>query len=280
MLAPDDDDDEFFNWDNWYRNYMENEFGGYAGAMLTKLGMNPDSAVKLGRKIGESVVIGPISVATGGAFTERTSLDFKSLLFRDAQYFADTRDAVKEFFMMVLGAGAGTALTLADGYELLQQGQTYRAWEKFMPAVINKPMTAYRYAQEGARTRSGELIIDDFTGTELAMQAIGLQPTRLAQKQKASIQAKEKEQKIIDKHDTIVNKLWMERDNPEAFNKIFLDEAVLFSTKHPAYAITPKKLNESFKQRMKNQIMAESMGAKISKPLRQELAPMLEYGKE
>ena len=280
MLAgADDDDDEFFNWENWFKNYMETEFGGYVGAMLQKFGVDQAKADKAGRKVGEALVYGPGSVVTGGALSDRVSLDLKNLWYRDARYSPDTRESVIESIIANAGPVVGLTVNAMEAWDMAQKGQVGRAFEKMAPALFAKPVTAARLATEGGKTKGGDTLVDEFTTAELAIQAVGLQPLRLSQAQKASIETVQKAQKITNQHDSIMNRLWMERDNGDAFNDA-LEDAIKFSEQHPGYAITAKKIKESFEKRAKESAMAGVFGARIPKPLRGELMDMPNYGEE
>jgi hypothetical protein len=280
MLAgEDDDDDEFFNWENWFKNYMESEFGGSVGAMLQKFGVEETTAKKAGRKVGETLVYGPASTVTGGALSDRVSLDLKNLWYRDGRYSPDTRESVVEHVIANAGPVVGLTVNAMDAWDMAQNGQIGRAFEKMAPALFAKPVTAARLATEGGKTKGGDTLVDEFTTAELAIQAVGLQPLRLSQAQKASIETVQKAQKITNKHDSIMNRLWMERDNGEAFNDA-LEDAIKFSEQHPGYAITAKKIKESFEKRAKDSAMAGVFGARIPKPLQGELMDMPDYGKE
>ena len=271
MFAGDDDDD-YFDWENWFYNYMETEFGGYAGAMLANAGVKPETAEKAGRKIGEVAARG-VPAAMGAALSDRVSLDPKALLWRDGRYSPDARENFIESLIANAGPVVGLGLNFADAYQLAKEGQYARAVEKAVPAIIAKPASALRMGMEGAKTKKGDVLINDFTATELAMQAIGLQPERLAQKQKAAIAMKQKEQKILNERSAIMDRLWMERDNDSGFESA-LDRASEFSRKHPAKAITAKNIQDSFEKRAKASAEAEAVGAKIDKKLRGELIDM------
>jgi hypothetical protein len=134
-------------------------------------------------------------------------------------------------------------------------------------------------SEEGARTKGGDVLLNDLTATELAMQAIGLQPDRLAQKQKAAVSMKQKEQKIKDERSAIMNRLWLERDDPEGFSDA-LDRAIDFSEKHPALAITGEKINKSFQKRARRAAEVEVFGADIDKKLRPEIMDMGEFAED
>jgi hypothetical protein len=279
MLSDDDDDDEFFNWENWFRYYMEKELGGYAGAMFEQLGIDKEEASKLGRKTGEAVGRGVVPAITGGSLADRVSLDPKNLWYREGRYSPDVRESVIENIIANAGPVVGLGFNWIDAYKLMQEGQYQRAFEKAAPAIVSKPVSAARLSEEGAKTRGGDKLADNFTATELAMQAVGLQPERLAQAQKAAIEAKEKEQKILDRRNTIMNRLWMERDNPEGFD-MALEEAVKFSQRYPANPIDYDAIKDSFKKRAEDSAEAEMFGARINKKLRPEIEPMLRYGRE
>jgi hypothetical protein len=279
MLSDDDDDDEFFNWENWFKNYMEEELGGYAGAMFEQLGITEEKAKKLGRKTGEAVGRGVVPAVTGGSLADRVSLDPKNLWYREGRYSPDIRESVIENIIANAGPVVGLGFNWLDAYRLMQEGQYQRAFEKAAPAIVSKPVSAARLSEEGAKTQSGIKLADNFTATEVAMQAVGLQPERLAQAQKAAIEAKEKERKILDRRNTIMNRLWMERDNPEGFD-MALEEAVKFSQRYPANPIDYDAIKDSFKKRAESAAEAEAFGAQITKKLRPEIEPMLRYGRE
>jgi hypothetical protein len=278
MMA-NDDDDEFFDWDNWFKNYMEVELGGYVADIYKKMGMGEDTARKAGRGTMEAVVRGPASVATGGSLSERVSLDPVNLWLRDPRFSTDTRENVVESVIANAGPVVGLGVNWAEAIELMEQGQYQRAFEKAAPAIVSKPAAAYRMADEGAKTKSGITLVDNFSAWELAMQSIGLQPERLAQKQKAAIEAKTYEQKVIDKRNTLMNRLWMERGNTDAYADT-IENIQKFNQKYPEYAVEPKDVIDSFKRRGQNQMEAEVFGAQIQKKLRPRVSPMLEYGRE
>jgi hypothetical protein len=182
---------------------------------------------------------------------------------------------------MIANAGpvVGLGMNMVDSYQLMSEGHYQRAFEKALPAIVGKPLTAERLASEGATTKSGTTLVDEFTAWELAMQALGLQPERLAQKQKAAIETKGKEQEILAKKTAIMNRLWLERDNASGYQRA-LDDAVEFSYRHPGAKITAQSIRESFKRRAKGAAEAEAFGASVTKKLRPELMDMPRYGYE
>jgi hypothetical protein len=278
-LLANDDDDEFFDWDNWFKNYMEIELGGYVADMYKQMGMDEEKARKAGRGTMEAVVRGPASVVTGGSLSERVSLDPVNLWLRDGRFSPDIRESVIQGVIANLGPVVGLGVNWLDAIDLFNEGQYQRAFEKAAPAIVSKPAAAYRLAEEGAKTQSGITLVDNFSAWELAIQAIGLQPERLAQKQKAAIEAKTYEQKLIDRRNTLMNRLWLERGNTEAYAEV-IERVNEFNQKYPENRIEGDDILASFKRRTQNQMEAEMFGAQIQKKIRPRVSKMLEYGRE
>lgn len=172
-------------------------------------------------------------------------------------------------------------MNFADAYQFFQEGKIDRAMEKALPTFMSKPMTAYRLSKEGAKTSAGRTLIDEFSAWELAVQAAGIQPERLANKQKSVIETETKARKILDRKTAVMNRLWFEAENgSESGLQKALEMKDEFNARYPEEAITQKSMVESFKKRRKAQAEAEAVGANIPEKLRGRLVPMLEYGRE
>ena len=85
-MFADDEDDEFFDWENWVKNYVQVELGGAAGDLFAEMGMNPEVSDSLGDFIGDSIQKGAVSTITGGNFADRVSLDPVTMFYRDGWY--------------------------------------------------------------------------------------------------------------------------------------------------------------------------------------------------
>ena len=279
MFAPDDDD-EFFDWENWFANFMNTEVGGAAGAIFAKMGMETEKSKVAGKKLAEAVAYGPVSAVTGSALSDRVSLDLKNLWYREGRYDNDARQAVTNEIISNLGPAVGLGLNWVDAYQLVEDGQFGRAYEKAVPAIFAKPVTSYRIGEEGATTRGGDIIgglyPDEFTLWDLSMQAIGLQPLKLYKGQKAAIQAKTYQQKVIDKHNSILNRLWMERGTPAYADA--QEKARKFSLQFPDMAIDADAIDNAFDARAEAQAQANAIGARLDEKLFSKTLPMLNYG--
>jgi hypothetical protein len=146
--------------------------------------------------------------------------------------------------------------------------------------MFARPATAYRLGTEGATSSGGEVIgglyPEQFTTWELGMQAIGLQPEKLAQAQKAAIQAKTYEQKVIDRRNSLLDRLWMERGKPSYADA--LQKSNEFSLRYPEVAIDGDAISNSFDARAEAKAQAEAIGAKLNTKTLGRTAPMLRYG--
>jgi hypothetical protein len=279
MFAPDDDD-EFFDWENWFANYMNTTVGGAAGAIFAKMGMETEKSKVAGKKLAEAVAYGPTSAVTGSALSDRVSLDLKNLWYREGRYDNDARQSVTNEIISNLGPGVGLGLNWVDAYQLVEDGQFGRAYEKAVPAIFAKPVTAYRIGKEGATTRGGDVIgglyPNEFDLWDLSMQSIGLQPLKVYKGQKAAIQAKTYQQKVLDKHNSILNRLWMERGTPAYADA--QEKARKFTLQYPDMPIDADAIDSAFDARAEAQAQANAIGARLDEKLFSKTLPMLNYG--
>ena len=278
-LLANEDDDEFFDWENWVKNYMEEELGGAAGDLFAEMGMNPETAESVGRSVGSALQRGVGTELTGGELAGRVSLDPKNLWYREGRYSPDVRESIVEDVIANAGPVVGLGFNWVDAYRLFQEGQYQRAFERAAPALVAKPVTAARIAEEDARTARGDKLAENFSAWELAMQAIGLQPTRLAQAQKSAIEAKVYEQKVKDRRNTLLDRLWLERDSTDGFNET-MERIMEFNSKYPDQFIGPETITDSFERRAEGQAMAEAIGGRFDKKSTPKALEMLRYGRE
>jgi hypothetical protein len=215
------------------------------------------------------------------SLSDRVSLDLKNMWIRDPRYSREARQEVLEGVVTAIGPAAGLAMNFVDAYQFFQEGQIDRAMEKALPTFMSKPMVAYRLSNEGAKTSGGRTLIDEFSAWEIAMQAIGFQPERLASKQKSVIETETKSRKIQDRKTAVMNRLWLEFENGgESGYQKALEMKDEFNARYPEIAISQEDIVKSFKKRRKDQAEAETVGANIPEKLRGRLMPMLEYGRE
>ena len=257
MWADDDEKDEPFSFDNWFKNWTNETFGGF---------------------LGDSISRGIVSQATGLNVADRMSLD--GMWFRDNRNSPDAKSALEAYIVSLLGPTAGLLVSGASAIDLLNQGHYERALETASPAFARNFLKANRFATEGALSLSGDELIPDFSSGEIKGQALGFSPERLAQKQKANIEMKAAEQEILKKHQNLLNAYFMafDTDDTDMQERVF-NKIMRFNSANPGSAITPRSLRESIKRRYKQRILAEGTGgARINKKLIGQLGGMNEYG--
>ena len=257
MWADDEDEDKPFNFDNWFKNWTNETFGGF---------------------LGDAISRGIVSQATGLNVADRMSLD--GMWFRDNKKSPDNESALQAYIVSLLGPTAGLLVSGAHALDLLSQGHIDRAIEAASPAFARNFLKANRFGTEGATSLSGDELIPDFSATEIIGQALGFSPERLAQKQKANIEMKGAEQEILKKHQDLLNAYFMAFDTADADKQErILNKILKFNNANPGAAITAKSLRESIKRRYAQRALAEGTGgARINKKLIEQLGGMNQYG--
>jgi hypothetical protein len=255
--ALSDDDEPPLDFENWFKNWTAETFGDF---------------------LGDSISRGVITQATGINFADRMSLN--DLWFRDSRKSQDEVTALQNMFINLLGPTAGLAISGAEAVKLYNDGQYYRAAEKALPAFLKQPLVGARYMTEGAMTMKGDELVSDISSKEALTQMLGFAPERVAQKQKANIEMKTAEQKILNQRQDLLNAFFMGIDNGDqdlverSFEKI-----AKFNQMYPQVGITGETLTTSvktrYRQRATNQITG---GMAIDKRLMGTLGEMGAYG--
>jgi hypothetical protein len=257
IFADEDEEDKPFDFDNWFKNWSADTFGGF---------------------VGDSISRGVASQATGIDLADRMSLN--GMWFRDQRKQPDMESAFQAYLVSLMGPAVGIGVSAFNAADQALQGHIGRAIETISPAVIKNGLKAARLEREGALTLAGDELIPDFSATEIAAQAVGFQPERLAQKQKANIEMKNAEQEIIKKHDMLLNAAFLAIDTQDdvLFDRT-MEKINRFNSANPTMAITGKSISNSIKRRYKLRALSGvTGGAKINKKLIGQVGEMGEYG--
>ena len=112
----------------------------------------------------------------------RTSFD--NMWFRQGKPGKDWADTAANTMIANIAApsmGEG----IIKGVQDIAEGNVERGVEGLVPAFFRGPLTAYRLGTEGAETRGGDKVMEtgDIGLPGLIGQALGFQPTELAQRQ-------------------------------------------------------------------------------------------------
>jgi hypothetical protein len=252
------EDDEEYDFNNWFKNWLNNTFGGY---------------------VGDSISRGVATQTLGVNLADRMGLN--DLWFRDSRKSSDEVTALQNTLINLLGPTAGLMINSAEAVKQFNDGHLYRSMETASPAFLKNFMKGARYAEEGrAVNLKGDELVSDVSGYESMAQTFGFSPERVAQRQKANIETKTIEQKILTKRQDLLNAFFMAVDNDDdALMDRVMDKIDRFNNANGAVAITGAQLQKSVKTRYTNRAIAESTGGiSINKKLISDLEDMQVYG--
>jgi hypothetical protein len=259
MHAVFGDEEEEFDFENWFRNWAERTFGGFVGGSISR---------------------GVASQVLGADVASRLSLN--DLWYRDTRNSPDNVTALQNMFINLLGPTAGLTVNVAKGLDQFEDGHIQRAFETWSPALVKNILKGGRFLEEGrATTIRGNELLGDITGSEIAYQALGFTPERLAQRQKANIEMKTAEQNILSRRQALLDAFFMAVDNSDdSMLERVLEKVTNFNQANPSMAILGDNLSKSVQTRYQQRGLADSLGGMaINKKLIGQLSEMSDYGK-
>jgi hypothetical protein len=240
MSQIDDEDEPYepiYDFDTWFYNWMTTEMG-------------------LNNRVAAAVIRGVPAEYAGLGLSDRVSLDILKLWFRDGLDRGDDEAYLYSLIISNLGPAVSILANTAKASNFIRDGEWYRAVEVIMPAIIKSPMMSARYAEEGAKTRSGEYYIKpgEITDLDLFIRAIGFAPEKVLREQKALIKKKGLMSKVDQEkasiHRAIVNA--MVNGDLAEIQRVF-KKADRFNKKYPGIRpISPLSVQESMASKTKN----------------------------
>jgi hypothetical protein len=258
MQAVFGDDEEEWDFDNWFKNWCNETFGGF---------------------VGDSISRGVVSQALGADVASRLSLN--DMWYRDTRKSSDEVTAVQNMFINLLGPTAGLVINSAEAVKQYNDGYIERAFETGTPAVIKNALKGIRLASEGrATTLKGNELLGDVSGYEAGLQFMGFSPERLAQRQKSNIEMKTAEQNILNRRQSLLDAFFMGIDNNDSdLIEETIETIAKFNAANPGASITGTNLSRSVTTRYKQRAMAEITGGmSLNKKLIGQLSGMNDYG--
>ena len=255
------DDEEEYDVENWYKNWLHSVFGGV---------------------VGDSIARGVVPQLTGASLSDRMSTNLTDMWFRDVKRNQDEVSYVQNLMINLLGPVAGMGINAAEAVKRYNDGNTYRAFEAISPAVLKNLLVGSRIASEGALTMKGDTLLDDITAKEAFIQMLGFAPERLAQRQAANIEAKAMEVSIDNRRQDLLNFLAMayEAGDGDAVAEV-LEKIGDFNMANPEKVIKPSTIINSLKKRAKVRAMSEGAGGlRVNKAFLGRAAEMTEYAED
>jgi hypothetical protein len=247
-MAFGDDDDETFDAETRFKNWLAETFGADAAVFIAN---------------------GPVSYLTGADFAGRVGLN--GLWFRDINQPRDEVDAVTQFYIQIGGPAFGMIMNTARGMQQINEGSVSRGVETMLPNILKDQFQAYRYATEGVMSLSGDPVLDEVSTYETFLTAIGFTPSNVARQYKENNEIKGAETRINNRRKRILGRFALALNNDDfgALDEIY-DDIESFNSEFPEYPITGETLTRSIRSRQQAAAEMEH-GVRVNKRLRETL---------
>lgn len=206
----------------------------------------------LGPRAGELLAKGPMDTLTNLSIAGRTGLG--DLWWRSPKEGTEGDDLAWHAVQQLLGPVAGIGINLARGAGQMTDGHIQRGLETMLPKSIRDVAKSYRQATEGEQTIKGDIIMDDVSTWNVAMQGLGFGSAQMAKNYDAREYIKGKEKRIADKRSQLLTDYYMARKSGEMDElQEVLERIKMFNAiHHPGERITSKSLVLSFKAKLRS----------------------------
>ena len=161
----------------------------------------------LGPRAGELLAKGPMDALTNLSIAGRTGLG--DLWWRSPKEGTEGDDLAWHAVQQLLGPVAGIGINLARGAGQMTDGHIQRGLETMLPKSIRDVAKSYRQATEGEQTIKGDIIMDDVSTWNVAMQGLGFGSAQMAKNYDAREYIKGKEKRIADKRSQLLTDYWL-----------------------------------------------------------------------
>lgn len=228
------------------------------------------------QSLGSLVHKGPVNEVLMVDIASRTG--FNSLLWRDDDKRLEEVGPILFAAEQIFGPTYAAFANMYRGYKDFKEGHIDRAIEATTPAVIRNGLKSVRFASEGAQSRSGEKIYDDFNTYELAMQAFGFTPVELARRSESAGALASRKSNLTQRKTALLDRLYLakingdkegQREAMEAIRKFNSNEFV----RKTRNVIGFDDIQESLKRRMKN-ARTSVYGINVPEKARRQLEEM------
>ncbi|MES2347020.1 MAG: PLxRFG domain-containing protein [Pseudomonadota bacterium] len=218
---------------------------------------------------------GPVNQAIGGDIASRVKLN--DMWFRGPDRELEGKGLADYWLEQIAGpVGQMAIMNPMRGISLMQQGHVERGLETMMPDVIKDNMRAIRYGIQGATNLRGNELVKDVTPYELAMQAAGLTPTRIAEQYDVNNAMQNYQQAITDRRKVLMDAaaIAYTAHDPEAVRTANQNIGE-FNQANPELPITGNQIRRSLQARAKFDARSENgivLNKKLAARVKQEVA--------
>jgi hypothetical protein len=264
MTMEDDEDDplEKRNLEFWFRNvWMQETFGD----------------VKVGDKsLADVLDRGAIAALTG--FDITSSLSMNNMWFPDMKETATAEAAMQDYALSLMGPFASLSVKqFPKAIDYFNQGKVVQGVEQLLPAMARSPVTAYRYATEGATTTWGADIKsdDEYKIGHIIGQGLGFGTEGLVARREDLFKAQSLVVKIKNEKRKLMDRLDLEYRGDSGDVDAAIDKIIKFNAKNPFAAIQAEELSDSLIRRIERRARTER-GIEIEPKYYPQLQRLLE----
>jgi hypothetical protein len=195
----------------------------------------------------------------------------------------DFNKSAKEEFVNFLGGPAlGYGSSIARGVNDVMNGETQRGIESMLPAAFRNIVQADRFRTEGALTRRGDPITDEFNAGEVATKFLGFAPAKYTNAQERNQDTKKIQKTVSRQKSRLLKQYYIALRQGDDVSEI-VDEILEHNRKHAgkgrAAVITPDTIKRSMKQHARTSLTMHN-GVTLTPTMRlyaQDMQNELEY---
>ena len=244
-LGEDDEDPlEKRDLEFWFRNvWLPETFGDI------KIG---------GKPLSDLLDRGVIAALTG--FDITSSISLNNMWFPEMKETASAQASMQDYFISILGPFASLTLKqLPKAIDFFNQGKILQGMEQLMPAMVRSPITAYRYATEGASTTWGAEIKPDyeFTIGQIIGQSLGFSSEGLVAQREALFKANALRLQVQQDKRKLLDRLDLEFRGERGDVNDAVDKIINFNRKNWFDPIQVDQLSKSLINRIERRESAE-----------------------
>jgi len=245
VMMDDDEDDPLEKRDLmlWFRNiWIPQTFGNITIA---------------GKPLSDVVDRGVIASLTGFDFTGSMSLN--NMWFPELKETATAQAAMQDYLISLMGPFASLiSKQLPKAIDFFNQGKLLEGMEQLLPAIARSPVTAYRYATEGASTTWGAEIkpANEFTIGQIIGQSAGFSTEGLVARREDLFRANALRIQIQNQKRKLMDRLDLELREDGNVDKV-LEDIFKYNAKNWFDPIRPSEIKKSLRTRLERRVTAE-----------------------
>jgi hypothetical protein len=234
-----DDDDDPFDAETAWKNFLADQAGPEVGAILAK-GLPVAFGVDLSKNLGLGDVLSPTPFYRSGS---------------------TGKESAGNMLLSLAGAPAGTVADIWDGIYKLGEGDIDKAVEQMIPLKLAKNvLRSIRYSDEGMTDSRGNTVLtaDEFNPWDLALRAMGFKTTKESNYYEANQAVNDSYYAMMKVRDKLIREATKDG--------IQITDAIReFNARHPQNRITYDTLRKSLKEQRRMAQQRTSYGVYAGK---------------